>query len=182
MLRPKNTSRDIVLQHLGSGDGQLLLAGSADVTLDSATQWITLIRNGNLWQEVEPKLKRFTANVDADDNILYTAAFQDTAEVTQSLETISSNTDINLELGNAVTCTITGNLTFAFSNPAPSGRTGMLFLTITNGGAYTVTWPTSVKWDTGTAPTLQSAGTDIITFVTDDAGTTWRGTRFWRQT
>lgn len=49
-------------------------------------------------------------------------------------------------------------------------------LIITNGGAATVTWPTSVKWASGTAPTLTASGVDVLTFLTPDGGVTWYGT------
>ena len=41
----------------------------------------------------------------------------------------------------------------------------------------------TVEWsETGvTAPVLQSVGVDIITFITRDVGTTWRGIRSWRE-
>jgi hypothetical protein len=43
------------------------------------------------------------------------------------------------------------------------------------GTAYSVVWPTSFRWPSGTAPTL--TGTlnkkDIITVYTDDSGINW---------
>lgn len=51
-----------------------------------------------------------------------------------------------------------------------------LFLTA-NGTGYTQAWGSSVKWAGGTAPTLTTTNgkTDILTFVTNDGGTTWFG-------
>ena len=51
-----------------------------------------------------------------------------------------------------------------------------LFLTA-NGTGYTQAWGSSVKWAGGTAPTLTTtnAKKDILTFVTNDGGTTWYG-------
>ena len=40
---------------------------------------------------------------------------------------------------------------------------------------YTVTWPASVDWAGGVAPTLTTAGVDILEFITVDGGTTWHG-------
>ena len=45
----------------------------------------------------------------------------------------------------------------------------------TSGGAYTVTFPASVKWAGGTAPTLTASGYDDLGFFTIDGGTTWQG-------
>ena len=43
--------------------------------------------------------------------------------------------------------------------------------------AYTQTWPASVRWQNGTAPTLTrgEANVDVLVFMTDDGGTNWRG-------
>lgn len=51
-----------------------------------------------------------------------------------------------------------------------------LFLTA-NGTGYTQAWGSSVKWAGGTAPTLTTTNgkKDILTFVTNDGGTTWYG-------
>jgi len=45
------------------------------------------------------------------------------------------------------------------------------------GGSYTITWPTSVKFPSNTAPTLTSTVGKVDTFIlnTFDAGTTWYG-------
>ena len=80
---------------------------------------------------------------------------------------------IDLEDGNAVTCTVaTGANTFTFSN-APA--CGGFVLELTNGGSQTVNWPASVDWPDGVAPSLTSSGVDVLIFLTFDTGTTWRG-------
>ena len=71
--------------------------------------------------------------------------------------------------------TITGITTLTFTNPPATGQVASFTLELINGGAFAVTWPTSVKWQAGTAPTLTAAGTDMIVFTTRDAGTTWFG-------
>lgn len=87
----------------------------------------------------------------------------------------SSSTDIDVMLSNYFTATATGNFAFTFSN-ALSGTVMQIFvIELTNGGDYTITWPNSVKWPADTAPTLTSGGTDLLIFVTDNNGTTWRG-------
>ena len=82
---------------------------------------------------------------------------------------------INIQNGNVQTFTAGGNFTAAFLNPPASGAAGSLTLIITNGGAHTITWPTSVKWSSGVAPTLTSSGTDILSFTAIDGGTNWYG-------
>lgn len=91
----------------------------------------------------------------------------------QALGTISTNTTITISNGGYVTATIGGALTFTFSS-APAG--GCIWnLVLTNGGSAIVTWPGSVSWTGGTAPTLRTSGVDIIRFHSADGGTTWVG-------
>lgn len=75
--------------------------------------------------------------------------------------------------------TVAGNVTFTFT---PTGiQTGDLsgfILELTNGGAHTVAWPSSVKFAGGLPPVLTAAGLDILCFYTRDGGTTWRGTTY----
>lgn len=83
--------------------------------------------------------------------------------------------DVDLSAGDAFTVTISAATTLTFSN-VPAGKAATFNLIITNGGAATVTWPTSVKWASGTAPTLTASGVDVLTFLTPDGGVTWYGT------
>lgn len=88
---------------------------------------------------------------------------------------ITNNTTINIENGNVQSATIGNNLTLTFSNPIASGDASAFLLELTNGGAYTLTFPASVKWPSGSAPVLSGFGVDILAFYTVDGGTTWRG-------
>lgn len=92
-----------------------------------------------------------------------------------ALGSISGNTTINLQSGNYVSATIAALTTFTFSNPLASPNASSFVLELTNGGAFTVNWPVAVKWPSAIAPTLTTSGVDILVFLTDDAGTTWRG-------
>lgn len=82
---------------------------------------------------------------------------------------------IDLESGNFFSATLDQNCTFTFSNPVGSGDFCGFALAITNGGAFTITWPASVDWAGGSSPTLTSSGLDLLVFVTYDGGTTWLG-------
>lgn len=80
--------------------------------------------------------------------------------------------DIDCSAGTYFTKTINANSTFTFSS-APSGAYGfVLELTHTSG---TVTWPAAVKWPSDTTPSLTTGKTHLFVFITDDAGTRWRG-------
>jgi predicted secreted protein len=84
---------------------------------------------------------------------------------------------VNCNNENIITLTMTGNPTIAFSNVPASGTAWSCTLLLKHsGGARTVTWPASVKWQGGSAPTLSGSGdTDIITLFTVDGGTNWYG-------
>jgi hypothetical protein len=66
--------------------------------------------------------------------------------------------------GNCQKVRLTGNCTFTFTNPIAGGRY-LLELLQDATGSRTVTWPATVKWSGGSAPTLtNTAGqSDIIT-------------------
>lgn len=88
-----------------------------------------------------------------------------------------SGSQIDPNLGNCFTKTITSNTTFTITNAnIPQGRTAMFTLILTNGGSKTITWPSGMKWSGGYPPSLIASGTDILTFLTPNGGTTWYGT------
>ena len=93
--------------------------------------------------------------------------------------TSASGVTLNFHNGNLFAVTMGHNITFTFSNP-PSNNDGFGFtlkLTQDGTGNRTATWPASVKWAGGSAPTLTgtAASVDVFTFVTHDAGTTYYG-------
>ena len=94
-------------------------------------------------------------------------AYEQTAEAVSAL-------DIDLSTGNYFTKTINANSTFTFSNPPSSGTVGSFTLELTHTSG-TVTWPSSVKFNSDTAPTLTAGKTHLFFFVTDDGGTRYRG-------
>ena len=115
------------------------------------------------------------ANVKATTQQVVDAAMT-TGLTRQALGSISTNTTIDWSAGSYVTATIGGALTFTFSNPAPTGKACVAYLQLTNGGSAVITWPGSVTWSGGTAPTLRASGVDLLRFYTQDNGTTWFGT------
>ncbi len=66
--------------------------------------------------------------------------------------------------------TNSANCTISFTNPA--GPCNLMFV-LTNGGAFSLTWPGSVEWPGGTEPSWTAAGVDVISFYFD--GTTYFG-------
>lgn len=82
---------------------------------------------------------------------------------------------LDMTVANFFSATQDQACTFTFSNPPASGDFGGFILELTNGGAFTVTWPASVDWPAGTAPTLTASGVDQLVFTTRDGGTTYFG-------
>ena len=89
------------------------------------------------------------------------------------LGNIVTTQELDLDAANFFYATVTGAVTISFTN-VPSGVVFVVF-EITNGGSN-VSWPSSVKWPGGSAPTLTASGVDVITLYTRDSGTTWRAT------
>ena len=82
---------------------------------------------------------------------------------------------IDLATGNYFTKTATGALTWTVSNVPTTGTAVTLILDLTNGGTGGQTLWSGMKWVGGTAPTLTTAGRDVLGFFTHDGGTTWTG-------
>ena len=89
-----------------------------------------------------------------------------------TLGTITSGT-VDLSTGNYFAETLAGDTTYAFSS---AGAVQSFQMEITGASTYTITWPASVEWAGGVAPSAPDTGeTDIYTFVTDDGGTSYIG-------
>lgn len=113
-----------------------------------------------------------TANLSVGNATNAVAKLDISGNYAVNIVTVSANS-VNCAAGNYYTKTISTAVTFTFDNP-PSSRAYGFLIELTNGGSATVTWPTSVKWPGGTAPSLTASGVDLLGFVTDDGGTTWR--------
>ena len=81
---------------------------------------------------------------------------------------------LDLTTGNNFKRVFTGTASMTFSNAPASNAFGFTF-TVVNAGAYSLTWPVSVKWVGGIAPILTSSGTDVLTFFTFNGGTLYYG-------
>lgn len=93
---------------------------------------------------------------------------------------------ISLAAGNVYRLTLTANctLTFPTVTGAGTGATPTVYahqfylLSKQDGaGSRTMTWPGSVVWPAGSAPTLSTGAgaVDVLEFITPNAGTTWYG-------
>lgn len=87
----------------------------------------------------------------------------------------SGTNAIDVQQGSCFVKTVAAATTFSFVN-VPTDAACCVTLVLKNGGNYSVTWPSSVKWTSNTVPDLTRNGTDVLTFITCDGGTVWYGT------
>ena len=98
-----------------------------------------------------------------------------TAVYRKDLGILNTNTTVNVAQSNFFTATANANLTFTFAGARATGNIAEAFvLELANGGNYTITWPSSTRWPSNTAPTLSTGNTDVLVFITDNNGTLWR--------
>lgn len=80
---------------------------------------------------------------------------------------------LDFDLASIHDVTLDQACTFSFTDPPNGALVGTITLVLRSAG-FGATFPASVKWAGGTAPTLSaSTKADIITFTTFDGGTTW---------
>lgn len=79
---------------------------------------------------------------------------------------------LDLSTGTFFSFTPSGPTEVSFTNPPASG-VAMAFTLAIPRTTHTITFPSSVKWEGGTAPTLSIGKTTYSTFVTVDGGTTY---------
>lgn len=91
----------------------------------------------------------------------------------------SGSITLDYSASNAFQTTLTENITtVTLSNPPASGTYGeIIWKVVQDSTPRTITFPASVKWTGGTAPTIStgSGDVDIIVLKTWDGGTNWYG-------
>ncbi len=87
-----------------------------------------------------------------------------------------SSQTIDWNNGNTQHITLTANCTLTFSNGI-SGRKYTLIVKQDGSGSRTITWPASVRWSGGTAPTLTTTAnrTDYFGFIYNSVDSTYDG-------
>ena len=123
-------------------------------------------------------LETYTGDVDIDGELIVSSYNETYQAVTSS----GGSTTINCEAGNVFSSTLSENTTFTFSNPPANGTAYGFSLKIVqdaSASGYIVTWPTSIDWPGGSAPSLTvlTSAVDQFVFYTHDGGTTWYGFR-----
>jgi hypothetical protein len=112
-------------------------------------------------------------NITLANNSTFTIS--STAVYRRDLGILNANTTVNVAQSNFFTATANANLTFTFAGARATGNIAEAFvLELANGGNFVITWPSSTRWPSNTAPTLSTGNTDILVFITDNNGSLWR--------
>jgi hypothetical protein len=109
------------------------------------------------------------------DNLVTRATLKDYAVEGSAVGSTGATRTFDLSVANFFSATLDQACTFTFSNPPASGDFGTFVLELTNGGAFAITYPASVDFVGGVAPTLTASGVDQLVFTTRDGGTTYFG-------
>ena len=172
ILTSTTTTADAALPKAGGAMTGAITTNSTFDGVDIATRDAVLTSTTTTANAALPKAGgTLSGAIVAADQIISAPVMKDYAETKAAM----AAHDVDLTLGNVQTYTLSGNQTLTFSNPPASGSAGSFTLIVTNGASATLTWPTSVDWAGGTAPTLTASGIDILTFTTVDGGTIWYG-------
>jgi hypothetical protein len=114
-----------------------------------------------------------------DSRVVNDAKLQAYKEKIVSVGTVTTNTNLDLSLGNLFDVTLGGNVTFTFTNPPGSGfsQPATIILRQDGTGNRTATF-TGALYTDGQLPQLSSGANDIdvLTFFTLDQGSSWFGT------
>jgi hypothetical protein len=84
---------------------------------------------------------------------------------------INGTMTLDLSQGQMFYGSMSGNVTSVVFSNVPSGAV-FFALEITNPTGYTITWPSKVKWPSGSAPALTNGGTDVLICYSLDGGNT----------
>jgi hypothetical protein len=172
-LKGNGTSAIATQSGIPAGDitsGTLAVArGGTGVTTSTGTGNVVLSASPTFTGTVT------TAAIAMADNLLTRANLQDYSIEGSAIGNTGGTRTLDLTVANFFSATLNQACTFTFSNPPGSGDFGTFVLELTNGGAFTITWPASVDWPGGSAPTLTASGKDQLVFTTRDGGTIWFG-------
>lgn len=149
-------------------------AATGDLPLKSGTNF-TFNSNTGAVGFTSIAATALSGTLSCGDNIVDDAQLKNYSEVELAHGNTGATETIDLEDGNVHSATQDEAVTFTFSNPIGTGNSSSFTLLLVNGGAFAVTWPSSVDWPSATAPTLTASGTDILVFTTIDGGTIWHG-------
>lgn len=156
-----DTDKDVVVVHDGSTAGGFPLIGAGDIGTTVQAYDVDTTKND--------VANTFTAEQTFNAGLSIDGPYEQAAEAMAAL-------DVDCSTGNYFTKAISTSSTITFSNIPSTGTVFGFTLELTLTGAGTaITWPTEVRWNADTAPTLTDAKTHLFMFTTSDGGTTIRG-------
>lgn len=175
------------LSHTQGTDIKIILADSDVTVLDESGfgRVAVTIDGTEIINVVDNQLRPSSDSVTSlgTDTRRWSNTFTDVVEVTNVVtfstehDNGNSGTSDTIDWNNSQKqkSTLTGNVTFNFTDVSDGIGNFLLKLIQDGTGSRTVTWPGSVKWASGTAPTLTTtaAGVDIVSFYFD--GTSYYG-------
>jgi hypothetical protein len=169
-----------IINSTSTGVGGLISTGNTDNELVIQTSDTTAIsidgsQNVTLASDLNITGSTTAAAISMADNLLTRPTLKDYAVEGVAIGNTGATRTIDLTTGNFFSATLDQACTFTFSNPAASGDFCGFSLALTNGGAFVITYPASVDFVGGTAPTLTASGLDLLVFLTYDGGTTYLG-------
>jgi len=121
-------------------------------------------------------------------NNQYSIGYLDDVRVTKGVARYTSNftvptsaypdqgPTIDATTGNVFNHAPSADVAYTFSNPPTTGSAYDFTLKVAPTATVAITWPSSVKWAGGTAPSAPASGQkDVYNFFTLDGGTTYYG-------
>ncbi len=170
-----STSLGPVIPQTGDEDGlELGGGGSLRVRKASDTQRGSVLASVTATANAVPQAKEDgTLDESWTANCLQLTGGTMTGSIAESFQAVSGESvTLDLKKANNFSHSVSADTAFTIlANAGTSFQLGTLVLT--NGGAFTVTWPSSFKWADGAPPTLMESGIDVITFFTIDNGKTY---------
>lgn len=154
----------------GLGDGVPVRTSGVWGVATGTRDTTRFLRDDGTWQQPQQSaIDTINTRLDALDGVTNVGNAGTALAVTPG----SNTGTVKLITLNSASCTMT------FNNPAVASRAYSLELVLTQDatGGRTVTWPTSVRWAGGGAPTLSTTGgaSDRLLFTTYNQGSTWYG-------
>jgi hypothetical protein len=147
--------------------GERVLTGTANqvtVTDGGAGTTVTLALPQDYHTSATPRLARIGLGAAADSSAVLKAVGQIWSPLVDDGNSGTTDT-IDWDAGNEHLSTLTGNVTYTFSNPKDGGR--YVLVIATGAGGFTVTWPAAVKWAAGSTPTITATASryDLVTLI-----------------
>ena len=156
--------------NITTGTGNVMLGHTAGPTANQSDR--LYIHNGN--SDTPLIGGDFAASTLQINGTLEITAFNEN-EATFTGAAGTKNLDTSAATYFRASASMAGNaITFTFDNPPATGRVATITLEFNAASTATLTFPGSVQFPGGTEPSW-STGTDIVSFTTSDAGTTWNG-------